>query len=110
MTAQELQKEFSRFLNGGGSDDFKEFAECTLDDHRTLQQSAFSLFMQCLHAWAKAYEEGERDHYFHRRHGIRQSAIYLNDPVGEWLSHQTFNLIIAGSIPAWVAIFYKDTQ
>lgn len=61
MTAQELQKEFSKFLNGGGSDDFKEFALSVLDDHRTLQQSAFSLFMECLHVWAIAYDKGLYD-------------------------------------------------
>lgn len=58
---QEFQKLFSDFLNRGDSSDFKEFAQCVQCDHRTLQQSAFSLFMECLHVWAEAYDNGLYD-------------------------------------------------
>ena len=29
----------------------------------------------------------------------KRHSIFLNDPVGEWLSHEAFNLVIAGSSP-----------
>ncbi len=36
---------------------------------------------------------------YSRLHGREATPNIFNDPVGEWLSHEAFNLVIAGSNP-----------
>lgn len=39
--------------------------------------------------------------------GLTRRAAVFFGPVGEWISHQTFNLVIAGSNPAGVAMLWR---
>lgn len=36
------------------------------------------------------------------------SASYSPDPVGEWVSHEAFNLVIAGSSPVGIAKLFQE--
>ena len=59
MDAEQIQAELFRWLNG--SHDNAAFAEGVMDEHRTLQQSYFSLIMVTLQAWADMYDKGFYD-------------------------------------------------
>lgn len=55
---EEAAKALTNFLNGASREEKKEFVEyLTRREHRTLQQSAFGLFLDAVFAWAK----GEHD-------------------------------------------------
>lgn len=45
-------RELANYVNCMGHDP-KAFAEALMHEHRTLQQSVFSLFCACMNAWAK---------------------------------------------------------
>lgn len=59
--SKEVQAALSNFLNHAFDSQVQNFVEHVMRDHRTLQQSFFSLIMVCLNEWAKAYAEGRYD-------------------------------------------------
>jgi len=61
MDAKELAKEFSNFVNGAHTSDIKTFVSETANDHRTLQQQTFGVFMALIQEWAHLYDEGYYD-------------------------------------------------
>jgi hypothetical protein len=58
---EDFYKEFSRWINGAYTDDFREFAQLAMRDHRTLQQCTFSLLMTLIQEFAKAHDNGYYD-------------------------------------------------
>ena len=48
-----LANALSVFINCSTKDETREVAKRVTDDHRTLQQSTMSLFMECIAIWAK---------------------------------------------------------
>ena len=63
-TGKEMADELASFVNNYGCDE-KGFVEAVMREHRTLQQSLFRLFMQCIDEWSKkkAFEfDGRNEH------------------------------------------------
>ncbi len=61
-TGKEMATAFEDFVNNFNTAPRKEFAETIVyRTHRTLQQSVFSTFMECIKLWSKMYEEGNYD-------------------------------------------------
>lgn len=53
VSGKEMANALSDFVNSGLSNQFDEFAETVTRDDRTLQQSMFRLFKQCLVKWSE---------------------------------------------------------
>jgi len=53
--AKKMANDFSNFVNCGDEDDFKEFVDLVTEDHRTLQQLSFKLFLKCIKKWSDFY-------------------------------------------------------
>lgn len=60
VTAKQAVAALSDFANGAGWNERQEFAELVQDEHRTLQQGIFRLFLLTCQEWAKC-EEGQYD-------------------------------------------------
>ena len=60
IEAGELASMFMDVANGAGSQS-SEFAEVVTSEHRYLQSQAFSHFLFCIEAWAKAGKAGQYD-------------------------------------------------
>jgi hypothetical protein len=61
-SGKEMAKQFADFVNGGDRDDFAEFAEELCHrTHRTLQQSAFGVMLDCIRLWAQNAAPGNFD-------------------------------------------------
>jgi hypothetical protein len=58
--AQEICKHLSQYVNSMGRRP-KYFAECVSQEHRTLQQSMFNVFMSCIAMWAEKNDKGMFD-------------------------------------------------
>lgn len=57
-TGEEMAKLFADFVNVMDDDPKRKFAEVICyNTHRTLQQSVFSTFLECVKIWAKMYED-----------------------------------------------------
>jgi len=52
MTSEELAKEFTKYINLMSRDD-SVFVDIITGQHRTLQQQAFSLFIECIKQWSE---------------------------------------------------------
>ena len=61
MRPEEAAAVFSSFLNGASQDDLTAFAELVTNDHRTLQQVAFSTLLKCIERWADGNTKGQYD-------------------------------------------------
>lgn len=61
MTAEELSKEFSHFINRADTSDIKTLVLGITNNHRTLQQCTFGLFMALIQEWKRLYESGYYD-------------------------------------------------
>lgn len=54
MTGEEMARELTKFVNRlGNNKEEKEFCDALMREHRTLQQSVFSLFSAAIQEWAK---------------------------------------------------------
>ena len=58
---QKLVDDFSRFVNSAGTNEIKEFCTDISNDHRTLVQVKFGMFLQFANILAHRYETGEYD-------------------------------------------------
>lgn len=61
ISGKDIARGLSDFVNSSYSDTEKEFVDTVLSEHRTLQQSIFRLFIQCMEGWAEMYDEGYFD-------------------------------------------------
>lgn len=58
-TGADMARELTDWVNKHDLDDFKDFAKwLTTREHRTLQQSCMSLFVQCIQHWAELPADG----------------------------------------------------
>lgn len=48
----DLARQISRFVNGSDQEEIANLAGKILNDHRTLQQKTFGLFLECIRKWA----------------------------------------------------------
>lgn len=53
MRGTEASEAFIDFLNGATNQEKQEFVNNLMIEHRTLQQNAFDLFMDCVASWAQ---------------------------------------------------------
>lgn len=60
MTPEEVADTLSRFINMSTSDT-KQLARHITQDHRTLQQDTFKMFLLCIEEWQKYYRMGVFD-------------------------------------------------
>ena len=51
-----MAKMLSQFINGAGETEKQAFAKTVLQDHRTLQQETFDLFLRLCEQWAELQE------------------------------------------------------
>jgi len=63
--AKDAAESISRFANSMSlfGKDSEDFVDAIMRDHRTLQQSTFGLFMQCIEAWSKTDRFDARNEY-----------------------------------------------
>jgi hypothetical protein len=47
----------------GGGPERKDFVDAVTNDHRTLQQQTFGLFMSCIETWSKSDRFDARNEY-----------------------------------------------
>lgn len=60
--AKEAVESLTSFANSASIREFQEFAQIlTTREHRTLQQSAFRIMVECIQAWAKAHDTMQYD-------------------------------------------------
>ncbi len=61
-TGKEMASMFEDFVNTFDNKSKKEFAEnIVYRTHRTLQQSMFAVFMECIKLWGVMYDQGNYD-------------------------------------------------
>jgi phosphoglycerol transferase MdoB-like AlkP superfamily enzyme len=58
--AQKVVSLLSKYVNNLGHSD-KIFVNEVMNEHRTLQQQMFNVFMACISEWAKCYESDRYD-------------------------------------------------
>ncbi len=67
MSGEELARAFEDFVNGAQGKEVRAFVETlTTRTHRTLQQRAMGVIMECIKSWAQAAES--------ERHDLRNEA------------------------------------
>jgi hypothetical protein len=57
---RQLAREFADFVNNFSCNQ-SDFVETLLTEHRTLQQSAFDVMLNCIRTWSDMYEQGDYD-------------------------------------------------
>jgi hypothetical protein len=57
-SGKDVAQELSDFVNSSYSITEQEFVDTLLSEHKTLQQSVFRLFIQCVEGWAEMYDKG----------------------------------------------------
>lgn len=57
----ETGKKLMSMVNSYNNQEILDFIQNVTSDHRTLQQSAFRVFMKCVDVWAENYNSGNYD-------------------------------------------------
>jgi hypothetical protein len=60
-TGAEAAEQLTDFLNSAGEKECEEFIQTITNDHRFLQQEAFTLFMGCINQWSLHLQNGRYD-------------------------------------------------
>lgn len=78
ITGKEAAQALANFSNTSSTQDLKDFADQLCHgEHRTLQQTAMTLFVECMKVWAQANDTGMYD--ARNEATVRMSARIVNE-------------------------------
>lgn len=80
LSGKEVAQVVSDFANVAFESEKQEFAETVTNEHRTLQEEMFTMFLGCLNEWSekKEYQIDARNQYTYKASKIMMQALKEN--------------------------------